>query len=275
MVTPENTIRSLVVTAWRTAPPVLRRFAYWVWSIGFVAATLGIIADGLNWWGGLQFTTNVLAELICGMVMLPVALVIIARLAEYQVKELERVRLEARYAAALEQLTASVRTTGEYVQDLVQDVTASTNAFVAAARVVNGGLADPDGALESAHLLQAQMDSRQWLFYERAVTPVRFYGNNLRALLRERVRNGEPTAEPARFERLWNDLESALRRQRQTMTAGYQEFAGGAPTVNRANRLRDAAISHLHSVDHLLHLCAELEAFANEAKPLPSRDTEP
>jgi hypothetical protein len=271
----ENTIPSLVATAWRTAPPVLRRFAYWVWSIGFVAVTLSVVADARNWWGGLQFTTNILAELICGMVALPVALVIIARLAEYQVKELERVRLEARYAAALEQLTASVRTTSEYVQDLVQEVTANTNAFVAAARVVNGGLADPDRALESAHLLQAQMDSQQWLFYERVVTPLRIDGNQLRALLGERVRNGEPSAEPARFERLWNDLESALRHQRQTMAAGCQEFARGAPTANRATRLRDAAISHLHSVDRLLQLCTELAAFAAAAKPLPARDTGP
>lgn len=273
MVNSQDTIPSLVVTAWRTAPPVLRRFAYWTWSIGLVAVTLSVVADVRNWWGGLQFTVNILAELICGMVALPVALVVIARLAEYQVKELDRVRLEGRYATALEQLTVSVRTASDYVQDLVQEVTASTNAFVAAARVVNGGLADPNRALESARLLQAQMDSQQWLFYERVVTPVRFDGNQLRALLGERVRNGEPAAGPTRFERLWNDLESALRHQRQTMAAGYQEFARGAPTANRATRLRNAAINHLHSVDHVLQLCAELEKFAHEAKSLPVRDT--
>jgi len=107
------------------------------------------------------------------------------------------------------------------------------------------------------------------------VTPLRIDGNQFRALLGERVRNGEPTAEPARFERLWTDLEAALRHQRQTMAAGYQEFARGAPTANRATRLRDAAISHLHSVDHLLQLCAELEAFATEAQPVPARGSTP
>ncbi|MCA2215726.1 hypothetical protein [Jidongwangia harbinensis] len=273
MTNSESTIPSLVVSAWRTAPPVLRRFAYWVWSIGFVAVTLSVVADARNWWGGLQFTTNILAELICGMVALPVALVIITRLAEYQVMELERVRLQVRYAAALEQLTASVRTTSDYVQNLVEEVAASTNAFVAAARVVNGGLADPDRALESAHLLQAQMDGHQWLFYERVVTPLRIDGNQLRALFGERVRNGERTAEQARFERLWNDLEAALRHQRQTMAAGCQEFAQGPPTTDRANRLRDAAINHLHSVDHLVQLCAELEAFTTQAQPRPAAGT--
>lgn len=271
----ENTIPSLVVSAWRTAPPVLRRFAYWVWSIGLVAVVLSVVADVRQWWGSLQFTTNILAELICGMVALPIALVIIARLAEYQVNELERVRLETRYAAALEQLIASIRNTSHYVQELVQELAASTNDFVEAVRVLNGNLADPSRAMESAGLLQAQMDSQQWLFYEHVVTPIRIDGNHLRALLGERVRNGEPSAEPARFERLWNDLESALRHQRQTMAAGYQEFARGAPTANRATRLRNAAISNLHSADRLLQLCGELEAFANEAKALPAGDSTP
>src|SRR5690349_18255862 len=91
----ENTIPSLIASAWRTAPPVLRRFTYWVWSLGAVAVILAITADVQNRWGSLQFVTNILAELICGLFALPLALVIIARLAEYQVKELERVRLEA------------------------------------------------------------------------------------------------------------------------------------------------------------------------------------
>ncbi|MBB2940794.1 hypothetical protein FB565_000498 [Actinoplanes lutulentus] len=264
----DSTIPSLISSAWRTAPPVLRRFTYWVWSLGTVAVILAITADVQNRWGSLQFVTNILAELICGLFALPLALVIIARLAEYQVKELERVRLKARYGAALEQLTASVRTTSDYVQDLVQEVSASTNAFVEAARVVNGRLADPERALESAHLLQAHMDSQQWLFYERVVTPLRIDGNHLRALLSERVRNGEPTVESARFERIWNELESALRHQRQIMSTGHQELARGVPNANRATRLRNAAIVHLHSVDHLLQLCGELEAFATEAREL-------
>ncbi|WP_436524798.1 hypothetical protein [Actinoplanes sp. HUAS TT8] len=272
MANSESTITSLIRTAWQTAPPVLRRFAYAVWTVALVAVILSGVADARNWWGGLQFTTNIISELICGLFALPAALVIIARLADYQVQELERVRLEARYAAALKQLTTSAHTTSEYVQELVQEVTDSTNAFVTAVRIVNGGLADPDAAVESAHLLQAQMDSQQWLFYERVVTPLRIDGNQLRALFGEIVRNGEQTTQAAQFERLWNDIEAALRHHRQTMAAGYQEFArGGVPTANRATRLRNAAIHHLHSIDHLLQLCAELQAFASEIQPLLAR----
>ncbi|WP_229074633.1 hypothetical protein [Actinoplanes sp. DH11] len=271
----ENTIPGLISSAWRTAPPVLRRFTYWVWGLGTVAVVLAVTADLQDRWAGLQFVTNIIAELICGLFALPLALVIITRLADYQVKELERARLEARYDTALEQLTASVRLTSDYVEELVQEVTASTNSFVEATRVVNGRLADPDRAMESAKLLQAHMDSQQWLFYERVVTPLRIDGNHLRALLGERVRNGEPTAESARFERVWNELESALRHQRQLMTIGHQELSRGAPTPNRAARLRDAAIVHLHSVDHLLQLCGELEAFATSARLLPGRPDQP
>ncbi|SDT65288.1 hypothetical protein [Actinoplanes derwentensis] len=261
----ENTIPSLVASAWRTAPPVLRRFAYWVWSIGFVAVTLSVIADARNWWNGLQFTTNIIAELVCGMVALPVALVIIARLAEYQVKELEQARLKTRYAAALQQMTGSAQITNDYLQELVQEVASSTNTFVAAAWVVDGSLTDPEGALESAHLLQAQMESQQWLFYERVMIPLRIEGNQLRVLLSERVNNGEQTSERLRFERLWHNLESALRHQKVTMAAGYQEFARGVPTAHRAVRLRDAALNHLRSVDQLQRYCAELAAFATPA----------
>ncbi|GIE81352.1 hypothetical protein Aph02nite_73020 [Actinoplanes philippinensis] len=272
MANSDSTITSLIRTAWRTAPPVLRRFAYGVWTVALVAVVLSGVADARNWWGGLQFTTNIIAELVCGLFALPAALVIIARLADYQVQELERVRLEARYGAALEQLTSSVRTTGDYVQELVQEVTDSTNAFVTAVRIVNGGLADPDAAIESAHLLQAQMDRQQWLFYERVVTPLRIDGNQLRAVFGELVRHGEQTAQAAQFERLWNDIEAVLRHHRQTMAAGYQEFArGGTPTANRATRMRNVAIEHLQSVDHLLHLCDELKAFANEVRPQLAR----
>ncbi|BBH67678.1 hypothetical protein ACTI_43630 [Actinoplanes sp. OR16] len=268
--TPESTIPSLISSAWRTAPPVLRRFTIWVWGIGVVAVVLAVIADVRNQWGSLQFVTNIVAELICGLFALPLALVIITRLADYQVRELERARLEARYGAALKQLTASVRITTDYVEELVQDVTASTNAFVEATRVVNGRIADPDRARESAKMLQAHMDSQQWLFYERVVTPLRIDGNHLRRLLSERVRNGETTAESARFERIWNELESALRHQRQIMAAGHYELGRGVPNPNRTTRLRDAAIVHLHSVDHLLQLCGELEEFATSARPDPS-----
>lgn len=258
----EKTIPALVRTAWQTAPPVLRRFAYWVWSIGLVAVTLSIAADARNWWDGLQFTTNIIAELVCGLVALPVALVIIARLAEYQVKELEQVRLSARYTTALHRLTESARVTDDYLVDLAQEVASSTNTFVTAARVVDGAMTDPERAVESAHLLQAQMESQQWLFYERVMIPLRIEGNQLRALLGERVHNGEPTSEQVRFEKLWHNLESALRHHKATMSAGYQEFARGTPTANRAVRLRDAALNHLRSIDQLQRYCAELAEFS-------------
>jgi hypothetical protein len=266
---PESTIPSLITSAWRTAPPVLRRLTYWMWGLGLLAVALAITADMQDRWGGLQFVTNILAELTCGLFALPLALVIITRLTDYQVKELERSRLAARYDAALAQLTDSVRITSEYVEELVEEVSAATNAFVEATKVVNGRLSDPDRAQESAKLLQAHMDSHQWLFYERVVTPLRIEGNHLRTLLGERVRSGEPTTESARFERIWNELESALRHQRQIMTTGHQELGRGVPNPNRVTRLRDAAIVHLHSVDHLLQLCRELEAFATPPPPLP------
>src|SRR5690349_19203318 len=117
---PESTIPSLISSAWRTAPPVLRRFAYWMWGLGLLAVILAIIADMQDRWGGLQFVTNILAELTCGLFALPLALVIITRLTDYQVKELERTRLDARYDAALQQLTESVRITSEYVEELVE-----------------------------------------------------------------------------------------------------------------------------------------------------------
>lgn len=261
----ESTIPSLVGSAWRTAPPVLRRFAYWVWGIGLVVVTASVVADIEDWWGGLQFTTNILAELIFSLISLPVALVIIARIAEYQVKELDRARLDKQYAVTLKQMAIAVKMAYDYVQEIEQEASASTNNFAAAIKVVAGELSDPESALESARILRKQMDSQQWLLHERNVVPLRIAGNHLQSVLGERDRNSDLPDVTVGFERLWTELESAFRHLRQTMTAGHQMFdplpVTRAANVTRLNRLRDAAFEHLNSIDRLSELCQKLEAF--------------
>ncbi|MBM2621095.1 hypothetical protein JIG36_36905 [Actinoplanes sp. LDG1-06] len=257
------TVPSLVVSAWRTAPPVLRRFAYWVWGIGFVSVVLAVVADTRNWWGGLQFTSNIIAEIVCSMVALPVALVIIGRLAEYQVKEIDRVRLDRRYGALRKQMAVAVRDTVGRIQDVEQEVSASTNDFARAVKAENGALADVHLANEAARTIHAQTDSQQWLFYEHIMARLRILGTHLQNLLDERDRNGDPIDESADFARLWIDLESALAHQRQIMATAHELFrtrpAVTVRNVTRANRLRDAAIEHLRGIDRLLELCEAVE----------------
>jgi hypothetical protein len=269
------TVPSLVAAAWRAAPPVLRRFAGWVWGIGIPAAVVSVVADLAGWWGDYQFIPNIVSETICAMVTLPIALVIIGQLAEYQVKELERVRLESRFASTRQQLVAAARATRDQIQEVTQDVEASTNEFVRAVMVEDGKLVDADAANEAARALHTQMDGRQWLMYERIVTPLRILGNHMQTLLVERDRTGDLTAETTHFAQLWLDLESALASQRQIMAAGHDLFgqrpALAARNVARADRLRDHALEHVRAIDRLKELCQELEHTTGGEQPAVTR----
>jgi hypothetical protein len=269
----KTTVPSLVSSAWRTAPPVLRRFAYWVWGIGLVAVTVSIVADERKWWGSLQFTSNIVAEAICGMVALPLALLVIGRLAEFQVRELDRVRLDARYATVRVELSVAVRATRMHLEEIVEDVTASTDAFVGALKVEDGVVTRPELANEKARILHAQMDSQQWLMYERFVAPLRIVGTHLQSLLIERDRNGALTTETTNFAQVWIELESELAQQKQIMANGHG-LLGNRPAVyaedvNGANRLRDLAIEHLHGIDRLVGVCNKLEAYATGSDAVP------
>jgi hypothetical protein len=259
----KTTVHSLVATAWRRSPRVLRRFAIWVWSIAVPAAVVSIIADVAGWWGDYAFIPNVVSEAICAMAALPIALVIIGQLAEYQVKELDRVRLDTRFDSIRQQLVAAASRARDQIEEVTQDVEASTNEFVRAAKIEDGRLVDPDAANAAARRLHTQMDGRQWLMYERIVTPLRFLGKHLQTLLIERDRDGDLTIETTRFAQLWSDLESALATQRQIMATGTELFgqrpALAARGVVRADRLRDVALEHVRSIDRVKELCQELE----------------
>ncbi|GLW35941.1 hypothetical protein [Actinoplanes regularis] len=266
----KTTVPGLVTTAWHGAPAVLKRFAGWVWGIGIPVAVLSIIGDLAGWWGDYQFIPNIVSEVICAMVTLPIALVIIGQLAEYQVKELERVRLDTRFASTRQQLVIAARTTRDQIQERTRDVEATTNEFVRAAKVEDGRLADPDAANAAARLLHTQMDGQQWLMYHRITTPLRILGSHLHTLLVERDRDGDLTAETTGFAQLWLDLESALAAQRQIMAAGHDLFgqpALSARTVPRADRLRDVALEHIRTIDRLIELCQQLEHQAGGEQP--------
>ncbi|HEY0536098.1 MAG TPA: hypothetical protein VGD29_31320 [Actinoplanes sp.] len=259
------TVPALVGRAWRAAPPVLRRFACWVWGIGIPAAALSVVGDFAGWWDGYQFIPNIVSETICAFVTLPIALVIIGQLAEFQVKELDRVRLDSRFTSTRQQFVAAARVTHEQIQEVTQDVEASTNEFIRATKIEDNALADPDTANEMARTLHTQMDGRQWLMYERIVTPLRILGDHLQSLLVERDRDGDLTAETTDFARLWLELESALASQRQIMATGHDLF-GRAPALSARgqwpDRLREVAFEHVRTIDRLRELCQELEHHA-------------
>ncbi|GIF37978.1 hypothetical protein [Actinoplanes xinjiangensis] len=269
------TIPSLVIEAWRAAPRVLRRLAIWMWAIGFPVGALLIVADLRGWWDGYQFIPNIAAEVLSGMLTLPIALVIIGQLAEYQVKALERERLHSRFVSTRRQLVTAARITREQIEGVTRDVEASTNEFVRAAKIDDGQLVDPIAANAAAHTLHTQMDGRQWLMYERIMTPLRILGSHLQTLLLERDRDGDLTEETTRFARLWLDLESALAAQHQIMTIGQNLF-GQQPalyprSVAKADRLRDVAVEHVRTIDRLTELCRELEDQAGGEQPALTR----
>lgn len=265
----KTTIPALVVSAWRTAPAVLRRFAYWDWGIGGAAATVAIVGDIRHWWDGTPIVSNFLAETIYGVLALPFALLIIRGLAEYQVREHDRARLAARYATLLTQLTVAVAATREHLREIEQEADASTNAFIRAVRSPDGVPADPELANEKARIIHAQMDTQQWMLYERIVAPLRIVGGHLQSLLVERDRDADLSDESTKFAQLWIELESALAQQKQTMANGHDLFgvrpAVTAADLNGANRLRDMALEHLNGIDRLLDLCDRLEAYASAA----------
>ncbi|MEV4350738.1 hypothetical protein AB0J83_40295 [Actinoplanes sp. NPDC049596] len=262
MTEPKDTVPSLIASAWRGSPPVLRRFAGWMWGLGLPAAAVSIAGDLAGWWEGLQFVPNIVSEVISAMVALPVALVIIGQLAEYQLKELEKARLRSRFAGLREQLVTAARTTRERIEEVTQDVEATTDEFLRAAKIEDGLLADPAAANEAVRTLHTQMDGRQWLMYQRIVTPLRILGTHLQTLLIERDRAGDLSAETTRYAELWLDLESALAALQQLMAAGSDLFGSQVLSVRnvaRADRLRDMAVDHLRAIDRLKELCRELE----------------
>jgi hypothetical protein len=271
----KDTIPSLVMASWRAAPRVLRRLAVWMWAVGIPAGAVLILADLRGWWAGYQFIPSIVAEVLCSMLTLPIALVIIGQLAEYQVKALERERLHSRFVSTRRQLVAAARTTREQIVEVTRDVEASTNEFVRAAKIDDGHLVDPIAANAAAHTLHTQMDGRQWLMYERIMTPLRILGGHLQTLLLERDRDGDLTEETTRFAVLWLDLESALAAQRQVMILGQSLF-GQQPAVHprsvaKADRLRDVAVEHVRTIDRLTELCQELEHQAGGEQPALTR----
>jgi hypothetical protein len=265
------TLRSLVASAWRDAPPVLRRFAFSAWGVGFVAAAGSFAADLQGWWGGLQFASNIVSEIICALIALPIALVVVGQLAQYQVKEMDRARLDVQFRSARAQLVTAVRAAREHIQIVEREVVASTNEFVRAAKVEDGVVADLALANETARRLRAQMDTQQWIMYEHIVTPLRILGDYLQSLLVERDRNGDFARERTEFAKLAITLDAALDHQRQIMTNGHALFGTrlAADGGSSANKLRDVALEHVRSIDRLLELCDELETYADGAATTP------
>lgn len=258
----KTTVPALIARSWRVSPPVLRRFASWVWGIGTPAAVLCLVADYRGWWDGYQFLPNIVSETICAFVTLPIALVIIGQLAEYQVKELDRVRLDSRFTSTRQQFVVAARATREQIEAVTQDIEASTNEFIRSTKIEGDALADPGTANEMVRMLHTQTDGRQWLMYERIVTPLRILGNHLQSLLVERDRDGDLTEETTGFAQRWLELESVLASQRQIMATGHDLF-GRAPALTISDqwpdRLREVAIEHVRTIDRLRELCQELE----------------
>lgn len=263
------TIWSLIVTSWRAAPLVMRRFALRVWAVALAAAVLCVAADLAGLWGRLSFTTNLISELISALSAFPLALLIINSLAAYQIEEAARPRLEAKVQAARARTITAVGAMRERIVEVERELIIATNDFVRAVRPTADGVTDLALANEAAQMLCGLMDAAEWTVFYRTLTPVQHYGLVLQNALMERSRDGILALDIEELARLSGELQSAVFQHRRTMEKGQGLFSR-RPAVHLDNRirhseLRDAALEYVKSIDRLLGLCDEIDGYLGGA----------
>jgi hypothetical protein len=273
------TIRTLVTSAWRTAPPVLRRFAFWSWLVGLASVAAAVAVDVTGGWPDLPVTMNLLSDVISALIAVPIALLVVSQLAAYQVEETTRPQLEARVGASRHRLTGAVEILFRHLGNMEREATAATNEFVRAIQVggddaENGGI-DLAAVNRSAWSAHSVMDATEWVLFQRLIQPVRVYCTQLHDALIERSRGGEFAADIEELERLQSELESAVANHSRVISQGQRLF-GHQPAVSAYDRalindLRNVAITYIKSIDRMLQLCQELQRYATRTPPLPPR----
>jgi hypothetical protein len=269
---------ALLTTSWRGAPPMLRRLAVWLWTVAALGAAASITVDVENWWGTLSFTTNLLSELIAAMFALPIALLVVNRLADYQEEMAARPRLEARVRAARRHLNTVVEKLHSHVKMMETDATAAANELVGAV-----GGTDLDSVNMAARSMHALMDAESFLS-QRLIALVRIYGTYLTAALADlhnvvsqQGGDGDFADDIVELAQLSSDLDATVRHHNLIVNQGQQLF-GHRPALARYDRglmseLRAAASAYVRSFDSMLRVCAELEAFTSDAPATPEITT--
>jgi hypothetical protein len=270
------TVRALVKSAWETAPPVLRTLALWIWSIAFAAMAVLISFDILGWWGDLSFTTNLLSGAISGMIALPIALLVVSRLAAYQVEEANRPRLEARVLTARGRMTEAVRALRHHIETMEGDAAAAADALVQAIRAhpdgdANFGESELAKVNQAARAVRSETDASEWELFQRLIAPVRAHATRLHDALVERSGDSESTDDAMELAKLANELEVAVGTHNSVLSQSQRLF-GRRPAVSAydrrlINELRDAALAYVKSIDRMLGLCRELERYGSGADP--------
>jgi len=75
---------------WRDYNPALRAAAITLWLFGIAFAMLGALGDSRGWWAGRPFATNLVSSLVGACFGIPIALIVIQRLAANQLEMVER-----------------------------------------------------------------------------------------------------------------------------------------------------------------------------------------
>jgi hypothetical protein len=254
-----------VVSSWRTAPPVLRKLALWVWGVGLVAAAGSITIDVQGRWTNLPFLTNLLSETISAAIALPIALLVVSQLAAYQVEELARPRREERVHDAREQMVRVVGDLRNCVFGLREEATAATDAFI---RAIRPAAFDLPAIKAAARDMHATMDANESALLERFAAPVRIYGTYLHSALVDRNRSGGYTEDIVELERLSSELGLALAHHERVIERGGRLF-GERFERERVEQLRDAALEYLRTIDRLMDLAQELALYTGGPELTP------
>jgi hypothetical protein len=77
-------LRDAATREWRSVSPVLRAFALWSFLVGLVLVALGTVGDVRGWWPQAPFLTNLASSVTGACFGIPVALVVLQRLAAVQ-----------------------------------------------------------------------------------------------------------------------------------------------------------------------------------------------
>jgi hypothetical protein len=262
---PSVTISRLIAAAWRSTPPVLRRFAIRTWFIAAIAAAAAIVADCLGVWGNLRFTANLLSEAIGAAIAAPVAFVVVSQLAAYQSAEATRPRYEATIRAARAELLAAVQGLRKQILMAEQTVTEALNEFIEATKPNDDNvLADPDRATAAASAVRSHLHPSELAMTERGVAQVRQRARFLQDMMMLEGGTYDFRAVPVHdLAQASGDLRLALRRHGRNVNNGYALFGrqGWLPAKNRARiiELRRTAVDCLGGLDEMLAHCAQLE----------------
>jgi hypothetical protein len=263
------TVRVLVRSAWQDAPPVLRSLARGVWGVAFTGMALLIAVDVAGGWDGLPLVTNLLSQAVSALVALPVALLIVSRLAAYQVEEANRPRLRARVEGSREMLQEELRSLLSYLVKLDEDADAAANELAAAVDVDAGVVPDLEQINRAAWAMHQVMDNSAADLFYRLVGLVRDYGNQLRTALSELRQDGTFTGDTRALTELLGNLEAVVASHRRQMSRSQQLF-GRRPALTeydepRAHELRTTALTFLTTVMRLQQVCEDLQQYTQQA----------